>query len=50
MRLTKNFTLSEFITSKFYNPQVQARVLQSFESNRGYLRTVSYSTKKRTKV
>lgn len=37
MRLTKNFKLSEFIESKFYNEQTQKKVWQSFNENKDEL-------------
>jgi len=37
MKLTKNFTLEEFIESKFYNEEAQATVWEDYETNREQL-------------
>jgi uncharacterized protein YcbK (DUF882 family) len=34
MRLTKNFKLSEFLESRFFSEDQQARVIQEFEKNK----------------
>ena len=34
MRLTNNFTLSEFLESRFFSEDQQARVIQDFEKNK----------------